>query len=136
VCEESFAYFGGGTLIALDFGEFRQSNDIDFLCSLSSSGYRYLRSLIFEKGYTALFQNTNSIKIGRGTTDQYGIRLLVEVEGIPIKTEIIAEARFALDPPRYPVWSPVPCLSLDDCFTSKLLSNADRFMDDSAPIQK
>ncbi|MBW4560505.1 MAG: hypothetical protein KME32_04970 [Mojavia pulchra JT2-VF2] len=27
--------------------------------------------------------------------------------------------------------SPVACLSLNDCFTSKLLSNSDRYMDDS-----
>jgi hypothetical protein len=48
-----------------------------------------------------------------------------------IKTEIIAESRFELDPPRYPKWSPVPCLSLNDCFTSKLLANSDRYIDKS-----
>ncbi|MEH2108311.1 nucleotidyl transferase AbiEii/AbiGii toxin family protein [Nostoc sp.] len=50
---------------------------------------------------------------------------------MPIKTEIIAETRFQLDPPRYPKWLLVPCLSFNDCFTSKLLSNSDRYADDS-----
>jgi Nucleotidyl transferase AbiEii toxin, Type IV TA system len=57
--------------------------------------------------------------------------MVVYVDNIAIKTEIIAENRFQLDAPRYPIWSPVPCLSLNDCFTSKLLSNSDRYMDKS-----
>jgi len=78
-----------------------------------------------------LFRDLNRVQVGRGTTDQYGIRMVVSVDGVPIKTEIIAEARFKLDLPRYPEWSPIACLSLNDCFTSKLLSNSDRYMDDS-----
>ncbi len=129
--KESFAYLGGGTLIALDFGEYRWSKDADFICSISSSGYRHLRSVIFEGGYQALFRDLNQIRVGRGTADQYGIRMVIDVEGLPIKTEIIAEARFELDPPRYPAWSPVACLSLNDCCTAKLLANSDRYLDDS-----
>jgi len=129
--EESQAYFGGGTLLTLDFGEYRWSKDIDFLCPISSSGYKQLRTIIFDGGYQALFHDQTSIDIQRGTTSQYGIRLLIKVDGEPIKMEIIVEARFKLDSPRYPEWSPVACLSLDDCFTSKLLSNSDRYMDDS-----
>jgi hypothetical protein len=128
---ESFAYLGGGTLIALDFGEYRWSKDADFICPISSSGYRHLRSVIFEGGYKALFRDLNRIQVGRGTADQYGIRMLLNVEGLPIKTEIIAEARFDLDPPRYPAWSPVACLSLNDSYTTKLLANSDRYLDDS-----
>lgn len=127
----SFAYFGGGTLLALDFGEYRLSKDIDFICPVATSGYRSVRTIIFESGYEALFRNLAGIQVGRGTTDQYGIRMIINVEGIPIKTKIIAEARFELDLPRYPEWSPVACLSLNDCFTAKLLANSDRFMDDS-----
>ncbi|GAA6618768.1 nucleotidyl transferase AbiEii/AbiGii toxin family protein [Scytonema sp. NUACC26] len=131
VLQKSFAYFGGGTVITLDNEEYRWSKDIDFICSISSSGYRYLRTIIFEAGYSALFRDLNRIQLGRSTTDQYGIRMVINVEGMPIKTEIIAEARFELDLPRYPDWSPVACLSLNDCFTAKLLANSDRFMDDS-----
>lgn len=57
--------------------------------------------------------------------------MLVTVDNTPIKTEIIAEVRFELDPPRYLEWSPVPCLSINDCFTAKLLANSDRYMDSS-----
>jgi hypothetical protein len=131
IFEENSAYFGGGTILALDFGEYRWSKDIDFICSISSSGYRNLRTILFDGGYEALFRDLKQIQIGRGTTDQYAIRMLIKVDNTPIKTEIIAESRFELESPRYPNWSPVPCLSLNDCFTSKLLANADRFMDDS-----
>lgn len=131
VLEKGSAYFGGGTLLALDFGEYRWSKDVDFIASVPTEGYKYLRTVIFDGGYKALFRDLSKIQIGRGTTDQYGIRMIVSVEDISIKTEIIAETRFQLDPPRYPEWSPVPCLSLNDCFTSKLLSNSDRYMDDS-----
>lgn len=125
------AYFGGGSLIALNFGEYRWSKDIDFICPVSTSGYRYLRTIIFDNGYEALFQNLTKVKIGRGTSNQYGIRMVINIEEIQIKTEIIAESRFELDSPIYPKWSPVPCLNINDCFTSKLLANSDRFMDDS-----
>lgn len=103
--EESQAYFGGGTLLTLDFGEYRWSKDIDFLCPISSSGYKQLRTIIFDGGYQALFHDQTSIDIQRGTTSQYGIRLLIKVDGEPIKMEIIIEARFKLDSPRYPEWS-------------------------------
>jgi hypothetical protein len=131
VLKKGSAYFGGGTLLALDFGEYRWSKDIDFISPVGSSGYKHLRTVIFEGGHKALFRDLSRIQIGRNTTDQYGIRMIVLVDGLPVKTEIIAEARFELDPPRVPKWSPVACLSLNDCFSSKLLSNSDRYMDDS-----
>jgi Nucleotidyl transferase AbiEii toxin, Type IV TA system len=127
----NYTYFGGGTLITLDFGEYRWSQDIDFISPFSTSGYKHLRTLILDGGYQALFHDLSRIQVMRGTTDQYGIRMMVIVDEVAIKTEIIAESRFELDPPRYPEWSPVPCLSINDCFTSKLLANSDRFMDDN-----
>jgi hypothetical protein len=131
ILKKGSAYFGGGTLLSLDFEEYRWSIDVDFIASVSSSGYGYLRTIVFDRGYQGLFRDLSKIKIGRGTTDQYGIRMIVLVDNEPIKTEIIAEVRFKLDLPRYPKWSPVACLSLSDCFTSKLLANSDRFTDES-----
>lgn len=131
VLKEGSAYFGGGTLLALDFGEYRWSKDVDFISSVTSSGYKNLRTIVFNGGHKALFRDLSRIKIGRSTTDQYGIRMIVFVDNEPIKTEIIAEVRFELDSPRYLEWSPVPCLSLNDCFTGKLLANSDRCMDES-----
>jgi Nucleotidyl transferase AbiEii toxin, Type IV TA system len=40
-------YFGGGTAIALALGEYRESVDVDFLCS-SMDGYRTLRAAVFD----------------------------------------------------------------------------------------
>lgn len=131
VLREGCAYFGGGTLLTLDFGEYRWSKDIDFICPISSPGYKYLRTLIFNSGYEALFQDLSRVQLGRSMANQYGIRMNIEVDGTPIKTEIIAEGRFNVDLPRHPEWSPVDCLSLNDCFTAKLLANSDRYSDDS-----
>jgi hypothetical protein len=133
ILKKGYAYFGGGTLLAFDFDEYRWSKDVDFIASVGTEGYKYLRTVVFEGGHEALFRDLSKIQVGRSTTDQYGIRMIVFVDDVPIKTEIIAETRFQLDPPRYPNWSLslVPCLSFNDCFTSKLLSNSDRYMDDS-----
>lgn len=131
VLNKGSAYFGGGTLLALDFEEYRWSKDVDFIAPVGTSGYKYLRTMVFDGGYEALFRDLSKIQVGRGTTDQYGIRMIVIVDDVPIKTEIIAENRFQLDLPRYVKWAPVACLSFNDCFTSKLLSNSDRYMDDS-----
>jgi predicted nucleotidyltransferase component of viral defense system len=131
IFHENFAYFGGGTLIALTHDEYRQSNDIDFICSLQSSGYKQLRTQIFDQGYRVLFQPSEQITIGRATTDQYGIRLVVEIDSNPIKLEIIAEARFLAGKPQQLPWLSLPCLNQEDLWTSKLLANADRFMDSS-----
>ncbi|NEO86103.1 MAG: nucleotidyl transferase AbiEii/AbiGii toxin family protein [Spirulina sp. SIO3F2] len=128
--QQNQAYFGGGTVLAMDLGEYRQSRDVDFLCPIATSGYRQLRTVIFERGHEALFRTLQPLTLGRCTTDQYGIRLRVDVAGQPIKLEIIAEARCVFDSPRSVGWSPVACLSWSDCFTSKLLANSDRYMDD------
>jgi Nucleotidyl transferase AbiEii toxin, Type IV TA system len=127
---ECRAYFGGGTLLALDLGEYRTSNDIDFICPLGVD-YRKLRNAISDRSSRIILQDNSPLKIERFTADQYGIRMAIVVDGIQIKTEIIAEARFDLEPPRQPSWSPVECLSISDCFTSKLLANADRYADSS-----
>jgi hypothetical protein len=127
---ECRAYFGGGTLLALDLGEYRTSNDIDFICPLGAD-YRQLRNAISDRSPCILLQPHSTLEIDRFTADQYGIRMSIIIDRIPIKTEIIAEARFELDLPRQPSWSPVKCLSITDCFTNKLLANADRYVDAS-----
>lgn len=129
--ETNYTYFGGGTVIALDNQEYRWSKDIDFVCAVTSQGYRNLRTFIYEQGIQSLFAPDSKIQAKNPTIDQYGIRFVSHTDEFKIKTEIIAEVRFQLDSPRYPQWSPVPCLSINDCFTSKLLANSDRFMDSS-----
>lgn len=92
--------FAGGTAIALGYGEYRESVDMDFLVSDLSS-YRYLRNLVREQGLQALMKSTDAGQFQTSDirSDQYGIRSKVFVEGKPIKFEIVLEGRIALAKP-------------------------------------
>lgn len=121
--EEAECYFGGGTACALLLDEYRESVDVDFLCA-STRGYRALRAAIFGRGLEGLTKTP--LKVLRALrTDQYGIRTFVEIDGVPIKLEIVREARIELSGAMDPVLG-VPVLSRDDLFAEKLLANADR----------
>ncbi len=63
VLKKGSAYFGGGTLLALDFGEYRWSKDVNFIFSVASSGYKNLRTVVFDSGYEGLFHDLSRIKI-------------------------------------------------------------------------
>lgn len=131
--QKAGACFGGGTLITLLHNEYRWSKDIDFLCPIGP-GYRFLRERVSEANYSPqiLFQKTPELSFPRELiANQYGIRFLVMIEQEPIKFEIVAEARIKLDPPESYSWTSVPCLSLADRFSEKLLANADRWYDSS-----
>ncbi len=126
---QTHSYFAGGTAIALQLGEFRESVDIDFLCA-DAEGYRRLRSSIFEHGLKELFPA--GIEMLRDVrADRDGIRCVLASDGMPIKFEIVREARIALDGVDV-CGIPVPCLARDDLFAEKLLANADRHGDKSA----
>ena len=128
---ECGAYFGGGTLVSLNHGEYRLSKDIDFLCS-TGTGYRLLRQKIAENQYNAIFNTQNNFNLPREIkADQYGVRFAIKVDEILIKFEIIMEGRIELGEPDYPRWSPVPCLNEIDSFAEKLLANSDRWNDSS-----
>ena len=74
-------WFGGGTEIVLDLGEYRLSKDIDFLCS-DAGGYRKMRSLMVSQGASALFEDI--VRTERAfKSDQYGIRGIVSVQEYP-----------------------------------------------------
>ncbi|MDZ8260194.1 nucleotidyl transferase AbiEii/AbiGii toxin family protein [Nostoc sp. ChiQUE01b] len=131
VLRNAYALFAGGTLLTLEYDEYRLSKDIDFLFPSGTEHYRYLRNLIYDDGIAALFINTTNIRLGDSTANQYGIRFPVTVNGTTIKVEIVANGNFNLDPPVYPQWANIPCLSISDRFTSKLMANADRWNDAS-----
>jgi hypothetical protein len=125
--------FGGGTAIAMRYGEFRESVDIDFLVS-SKAGYRDLRQLT-RNGLKALFrENTLPFSPIRDVRiDQYGIRSMLEVVGKRIKFEIVHEGRIELDAPGPDdTVCGIATLSPLDMATSKLLANSDRWNDDGA----
>lgn len=125
--------FGVGTAIALRFGEYRESVDIDFILS-DVSHYRSLCQLlmgadgvntILLPGQPPLPQ-THAIR-----TDQYGIRTILSVDGQPIKFEIVLEGRIELAvPTAKDVVCGIATLTVMDMLTSKLLANSDRWADD------
>lgn len=127
------ALFGGGTCIALRYGEYRESVDIDFLVS-DAAGYRELRQLLTgPNGLNALVHsNAQPLVVPREVkADQYGLRTQVNMDGHAIKLEIVRESRIGLDSPRAEdVICGIATLSVLDSAASKLLANSDRHADD------
>jgi len=119
-------YFGGGTAIVLSLAEYRESLGIDFLCA-SNEGYRLLRNTISPGSLGALLKEPIQ-HLREVRADRYGIRTILEVDGTPIKVEIVSEARIAIQGSQHPVFR-VPTLSLEDMYAEKLLANADRGLD-------
>ncbi|MFE8071205.1 nucleotidyl transferase AbiEii/AbiGii toxin family protein [Marinobacteraceae bacterium S3BR75-40.1] len=111
----------------------RWSKDVDFICPIGP-GYRRLRQIVSENNFkpSALFAQTEALHFPRDLiANQYGVRFAVISRGTPIKFEIVAEARIALEPPENRDWLNVPCLSPVDRYAEKLLANADRWPDSS-----
>lgn len=130
---ECHCLFGGGTAIALRYGEYRESIDVDFLVS-DLAGYRQLRSLLNgPRGLSALIHErapplTQDREI---RADQYGIRTGVLISGRAIKFGIVFEARIELTTPgKKDVLCNVATLAPLDMATSKLLANSDRWRDE------
>ncbi len=126
-------WFGGGTAIALRYGEYRESVDIDFLVS-DLAGYRALRQLLTgPAGLGAVVRPGATLEQARELrADQYGLRTFVREGGLAIKLEIVLEGRIEFDAPGPDdvvagVWALAPL----DLAASKLLALADRWRDDS-----
>ncbi|HNF65790.1 MAG: hypothetical protein EKK65_04510 [Lysobacterales bacterium] len=126
--EQSRCWFGGGTAIAMQLGEYRESVDIDFLCA-DRDGYRLLRSAVFGRGVQGLMRYPVR-ELRESRADQYGIRSVLEVEGVPIKFEIVREARIDLAGSQVS-GMPVGCVDRMGLFAEKLLANVDRGLDRS-----
>lgn len=126
-------WFGGGTAMALRYGEYRESVDIDFLVS-DLGGYRALRQLLTgPSGLSALTRPGAVLTPARELrADQYGLRTLVREGGVTIKFEIVLEARISFDVPGPDdTIAGVATLTPLDLATGKLLALADRWRDDS-----
>ena len=125
--------FGGGTAMALRFGEYRESVDIDFLVS-RVDGYRQLRQhLMGPEGLRAITRPGQVlIPLREIRADQYGMRTLLQVDGADIKLEIVLEGRIELEAPGLDDrLCGVATLTPLDMVTSKLLANSDRWRDDA-----
>jgi hypothetical protein len=123
--------FGGGTAMALRYGEYRESVDIDFLVS-DAQGYRALTQLLTgPDGLAPIVRPGMSLPPVREVrADQYGIRTLLGTGDAAIKFEVVREARIELDPPgTEDVICGVATLTPLDQAASELLANADRWMD-------
>src|SRR5881275_2193137 len=125
-------WFGGGTAMALLYGEYRESVDIDFLVA-DRNGYRDLRQMLGGAASLGpLVRQGLAVEVARELrADQYGIRTQVRSGTALIKFEIVLEARIAFEEP-----GPddqvcgIRTLAPVDLAAEKLLANADRWPDD------
>jgi hypothetical protein len=130
---QNACWFGGGTCIAMKYGEYHESVDIDFLVS-DAAGYRELRQWLTGLDGLAPItrQGAMPLELLREVrADQYGIRTQVGMDGHAIKFEIVREARITLQAPGpQDQICGISTLSVLDLATRKLLANADRQADD------
>ncbi len=121
-------YFGGGTAIALKLGEYRESVDVDFLCS-DKAGYRLLRNTITPPTLgTVLRSPVKHLRDVRTQRDK--ISTFLEIDDAPVRVEFVLEGRIDVDGALDPELS-VPVLHRDDMYAEKLLANTDRALDRS-----
>jgi hypothetical protein len=125
--------FGGGTAIALRYGEYRESVDMDFLVS-DIAGYRQLRSLLTGSQSISALTHAKAPPLKQDReirADQYGIRTGLLVSGQSIKFEVVFEARMELVmPDQEEALCSIATLIPLDMVTAKLLANSDRWRDD------
>ena len=130
---ETNCLFGGGTAIALRYGEYRESIDIDFLVSDIAS-YRNMRQLLTGKNGIAAIVRAGAVPLVQTReirADQYGIRTMLQGTDRAIKFEIILEGRIELDAASLKdEICGIATLTPLDMATSKLLANSDRWNDD------
>lgn len=124
---ETKCYFGGGTAIVLDLGEYRESIDIDFLCA-DQAGYRALRTAIAgQPNLNRLLRAGAELECLREVrADQYGLRTVIRSQDTSIKLEIVRETRIDLEGEvdlRYGL----PVLGRPHMYAEKLLANSDRW---------
>lgn len=126
-------WFGGGTAMALRYGEYRESIDIDFLVA-DRAGYRDLRQKLGGvAGLGPLLRPGLKLELARELrADQYGIRTHVRSGAALIKFEIVLEGRIAFEAPgpEDQVCGIATLVPLD-LAAEKLLANADRWPDDA-----
>jgi nucleotidyltransferase AbiEii toxin of type IV toxin-antitoxin system len=122
-------YFGGGTRIVLELGEYRESKDMDFLCS-DADGYRLLRENVSESSLGPLVASSGLALAREVRADQYGIRTFVQNDETRMKFEIVREGRIEIEGADIAML-PVACLTRKHCFAEKFLANSDRGLDAS-----
>jgi hypothetical protein len=116
--------FGGGTRIALELNEYRESVDIDFICPNKDS-------------YKAVRNEVSNISLGNIVTkdfdyirdirsDRDAVRTAIKIDNTPIKLEFVSFADYELTKATENKFI-VPYLDIKSCYVNKLLANADRY---------
>lgn len=115
--------FGGGTRISLELDEYRESVDIDFLCSTTKS-YRAVREQASNIGLGALIKKpvtfAKEIRLNRDA-----VRSVVNVDGYNIKLEFVNCDGYNLTSTTDMPFN-VPMIDHASCFLTKLLAHSDR----------
>lgn len=115
-------------MLAMTLGEYRESRDIDFLCA-SRAGFRSLRETVTDRSLGAIFRQP--VDLARDVrADRDGIRTFLNVGDVPIKFEIILEARIDLEGAIDKTLG-IPTLRRECVIAEKFLANADRGLDES-----
>ena len=115
--------FGGGTRIALELDEYRESVGIDLICP-STASYRAVRQTVGGHDLGALLRlPVRLAREVRTTWDK--VVTAIEHAGHVVKLEIICFADWHLATEHHPLL-PVPVLNHTACFTTKLTAANDR----------
>lgn len=89
-----------------------------------------LREKVYEAGVRRLFRRDVVLR-REVRADRYGVRFVLDVEGMPLKFEIVSEGRIDLEGTD-DASLPVARLQDQDLVAEKLLANEDRFLDEAA----
>lgn len=127
-------FFGGGTRVALELDEYRESVDIDFLCA-NTGAYRAIRSEVSAGSLGGIVKDASIVRLAREVrADRDAVRTFLHnplgPTFRPIKLEFIHFDAYDLSRDlREPF--PIACIDRNSCFLTKLLANADRFSEPS-----
>ncbi|ULR32450.1 nucleotidyl transferase AbiEii/AbiGii toxin family protein [Dickeya fangzhongdai] len=116
-------FFGGGTRIALEINEYRESIDVDFLCP-NKTAYRAVREQVTSASLGKLVKKEfiYAREIG---FDRYAVRTFIREQDTNIKLEIVSCDNYELVGDSRSIF-PVPFIDRETCFYTKLLANSDR----------
>ena len=137
---EHQCYFGGGTSLVFQStlenwnlgGEYRRSDDIDFLCT--AQPFHKIRQLVSRYGIACLLTDLRLAREPR--IDQYAIRVPIiapDTQEI-VRFEIVCDAASANHAPGAVV-NGLTCLSLADSVAHKLMANNDRWADRAVALR-
>lgn len=128
--------FGGGTRIAMELDEYRESVDVDFFC-VGAAAYRAVRSQVSHLTLGSLVRHESGLRLAREVrTDRDAVRTFVFApdSDVVIKLEFLHFDLCAISQEKEGGLFPVPVVDKLTCYVTKLLANADRFRFDIKDI--